>query len=268
MPWVSSYCPLDSQLLMSSVALAGSQPVCSPSSDREHLDVRVLGQGLLEARVAVGVGGVPGEAAHVVDVALAAQLLEQPLGAEVGVVDLVVVEVVGVRVVRERVDRDGLDAGRLGLVERRDQRVGIVRVEHDRVDVRRDEGAQLLELLLGRAVLVDDVQRRPPGREASASARAVQTCSSRKPLPTPPALRVADLPAAGRLRSGTRWPGPRWPVPGSPAPALAGAADGAPWWPPPPPHAADDERDRADRDQAPGLAQLLHMLRSPPCGGR
>ena len=78
---------------------------------REHLDARVFGERLLEADVAVVVGRVAGEAAHVVDVARAAHLLEQPLGAEVRVVDLVVVQVVGVRVGDVRVDRDGQDAG-------------------------------------------------------------------------------------------------------------------------------------------------------------
>ena len=139
MPWILSYSPLAMKSLMSSVALAESHCVCDAVGGRQDLDVRVLGERLLEAHVAVGVGRVAGDAAHVVDVALAAQLLEQPLGAEVRVLDLVVVEVVGVRVGDVGVDRDGHDAGGLRLLERRVEGVGVVRVEDDRVDALRDQ---------------------------------------------------------------------------------------------------------------------------------
>src|SRR5690606_22662767 len=76
-----------------------------------HLDVRVLLQRHVEADVAVVVGRVAGEAPHVVDDTFAAQLLEQPLGAEIGVLHLVVVQVVGVLVGHVGVDRHGDDAG-------------------------------------------------------------------------------------------------------------------------------------------------------------
>ena len=70
-----------------------------PAGERllDDLDARVLLQRLQEARVAVGVGRHAGDAAHLDDVALAAELLEQPLGAEAAVRDLVVRHVVGLR---------------------------------------------------------------------------------------------------------------------------------------------------------------------------
>ena len=118
----------------------------------------------LEADVAVAVGRVAGDAAHVVDGAGAAQLVEQPLGAELGVLDLVVVQVVGVRVGDIRVDRDGLDAGRLRLGQGRVQGGGVVRVEDDRVDVRGDQVTDVLELAGGVRVAVDRRQLGRPGR--------------------------------------------------------------------------------------------------------
>ena len=59
-----------------------------------------------------------------------------------GVLDLVVVQVPRVRVGDVGVNRDGHDARRVGLGERRVERVGVVRVEHDRVDLLRDQRAQ------------------------------------------------------------------------------------------------------------------------------
>ena len=106
----------------------------------------------------VSAGGA-GDAAHVDDVALAAELLEQPLGAEVGVLLLVVGEVVGGRA-RSRPGRRrrrrcrpswppssaGLSAGRVG------------RVEDDRVDAGGDQVADVLELAGGVGVAVGDVE--------------------------------------------------------------------------------------------------------------
>ena len=111
MPSTSSYAPLAMKSLASWVAVAGSQPVATPSSFGRTLMSGIVLEDVLEADVAVGVGRVAGDAAHVVDVARAAELVEQPLGAELGVLDLVVVEVVGVGVGDVGVDRDGLDAG-------------------------------------------------------------------------------------------------------------------------------------------------------------
>ena len=67
-------------------------------------------------------------------------------GAELGVEDLVVVQVVGALMGHEGVDRDGRDAGFFGLVEACVKRLGIVRVEDDRVDVGSDEVADVAEL--------------------------------------------------------------------------------------------------------------------------
>ena len=52
----------------------------------------------------------------------------------------------GVRVGDERVDRDGLDAGGLRLLEGRIERLGVVRVEDDRVHVGRDQVADVGQL--------------------------------------------------------------------------------------------------------------------------
>ena len=97
-----------------------------------------------------------GEAAGVPDGALAAELLEQPRGAEIRVLDLVVVQVPRVRVRDVRVDRDRHDALGVGLGEGRVQRVGIVRVEDDRVDVLRDQRAQVGQLSSSVRVAVND----------------------------------------------------------------------------------------------------------------
>ena len=70
--------------------------------------------------VAVGVGRVADDAAHVPDAARATDVLEQPAGADVPVRLLVVGQVVGLRVGHVRVDGDGGDAGLLRLVEGRD----------------------------------------------------------------------------------------------------------------------------------------------------
>ena len=80
-----------------------------------------------------------GEAAGVPDRASAAHLVEQPLGAELGVLDLVVVQVPGVRVGDIGVDRDRHDARVVRFGECRVERVRIVRVEDERVDVLRDQ---------------------------------------------------------------------------------------------------------------------------------
>ena len=103
----SNVTPLLMMSLIWLTAVAGSHLVTSLLGDR---DVGILGEGLLEAGVAVGVGRVAGDAAHVDDGALLAHLLEQGLGAKVGVLDLVVGQVVGARGGDERVDRDDRDA--------------------------------------------------------------------------------------------------------------------------------------------------------------
>ena len=132
--------------LASLVAVAGSQPVATPSALGTTLMSGVVLEHVLEPGVAVGVGRMAGDAAHVVDRALAAELLEEPLGAELGVLDLVVVQVVGVGIGDVGVDRDRLDAGGLGLGQRRVEGLGVVGVEDDRVDALGDQVTQVLEL--------------------------------------------------------------------------------------------------------------------------
>ena len=154
----------------------------------------------------------------------ATELLEQPLGAESRVLDLVVVQVVGVGVGDVGVDRDGRDAGCLGLVERRVERVGVVRVEDDRVHVSRDQVADVLELAGRIGVAMDGGQlgdlaggeRLGLGRadlllaEAVADAAAVRIADVVRPQPRCGALARGG---AGRLaRGGARPPrsGRRW----------------------------------------------------------
>ena len=76
-------------------------------------------------------------------------------GALVGVLDLVVRQVDGFRVGHGGIDGDGLDAGRLRLVEGRVERLGVERIEHDRVHVGRDQVTDVGKLALGIGVPVD-----------------------------------------------------------------------------------------------------------------
>ncbi len=89
------------------VAFAGSQSVWTPSSLGTSLMPGYSASACLKPVSRSVSAGWPAMPRMYDDVALAAQLLEQPLGAEVGVLDLVVGQVVGVRVGDERVDRDG-----------------------------------------------------------------------------------------------------------------------------------------------------------------
>ena len=75
--------------------------------------------------------------------------------------------------------------GSLRLGQGRVQGVGIVRVEDDRVDALGDQVANVLELAGRVRVAMDGGQRRDLAR-CERLALAVQTCSSRNPLPTPP----------------------------------------------------------------------------------
>ena len=99
--------------------------------------------------------GVAGDAAGVPDGARAAELIEQPLGAELRVLDLVVVEVPGVRIGDVAVDRDGLDAGRRSLGQCRVEGLRVVRVEDDGVDALGDQGPDVGQLAGGIRVAMD-----------------------------------------------------------------------------------------------------------------
>ena len=118
-------------------------------------DAGVLGEGLLEAFVAVGIGRMARDAAGVPHRAFPAHLLEQPTGALVRVLDLVVRQVDGFGVGHGGIDGDGLDAGRLRLVEGRIERFGVERIEDDRVHVGRDQVTDVGKLALGIGVPVD-----------------------------------------------------------------------------------------------------------------
>ena len=139
----SNLVPLDMISLIWSVPVSWSQLVDDFLGDG---DAGILGQRLLEALVAVGVGRVTGDAAHVDDRALAAELLEQPAGAEVGVVLLVVREVVGARGADRCVDRDDGDAGVDGFVDGRVERVRVRRVDDEGLDALGDQVADVGEL--------------------------------------------------------------------------------------------------------------------------
>ena len=133
------------------------------------LHVRELGERALEALVAIAVGRGAGGAAHIDDVALAADLLEQPLGAEIGVFFLVVRDDVGRRLGDGLVDGDDDDAGVGRFLERRIDARRIGRVDDDGVDAGADQVADVLELAGGVGVAVGDVQRlRPCRRRAPA----------------------------------------------------------------------------------------------------
>src|SRR5262245_15906140 len=103
------------------------------------LDPRILLLRLHEAGVAVGVGRDAGDAAHLDDVALTAELLEEPLGTEPPVGDLVVRDVVGALGGDPLVDRDDLDPARDRLRDDAVQRRRARRVDDDRVRPRRDQ---------------------------------------------------------------------------------------------------------------------------------
>ena len=70
MPWTSSYWPLLMKSLIRVVVLAGSQPVATPSLLGSSSISGKSSSAFKDALMAVVVGGMTGEAAHVVDLAL------------------------------------------------------------------------------------------------------------------------------------------------------------------------------------------------------
>ena len=97
-----------------------------------------------------------GDAAHVDDGARACPSARTGPWRQGRRIDLVVGQVVGALGGDERVDRDDRDPGRDGLVDRRVERVRIVRVDDDRVDVGRDQVADVGQLTGRVRVVVDD----------------------------------------------------------------------------------------------------------------
>ena len=118
----------------------------------------IFGERPLEALVAIAVGRRAGGAAHVDDVALAAHLLEQPFGAEIGVLLLVVGDDVGGRLGDRLVDGDDDDALPVASFERGVDAGWIGRVDDDGVDPGADQVADVLELAGRIGVAMGDVE--------------------------------------------------------------------------------------------------------------
>jgi hypothetical protein len=125
-------------------------------------DVRVLLQGLLEALVAIGIGRHARDASHLHHVAAAPELLEQPLGADAAVRDLIVRRVVRARRIDELVDEDDLDSPRPRLLRDRLQGIRVRRVDDQRVDACRDQRADVGDLTCGVGLAVEDPEPRHP----------------------------------------------------------------------------------------------------------
>ena len=117
---------------------------------RNDLDPRVILENRVEARLPDAIAGRSIDAPHLIDVALAFQLIEQPLGANLGVGHLIASHDIGFRGRDGLVRRDDDDP----LVGRRfdDSVQGLLigRVDDDRVDAGRNQRAQIRDLL-GRA---------------------------------------------------------------------------------------------------------------------
>ncbi len=120
------------------------------------VDARVLFERALPPDMPVVIGRVAGEAAHVDDVTLAAQGFEQPGGAQVGVLLLVVGDQIGIGIGHGLVDRDDRDACFSGLGQGRVHRVRTDRVDDDRVHFGSDEVPKILELTGGIGVAMVD----------------------------------------------------------------------------------------------------------------
>ena len=122
----------------------------------DDLHARVGLDDLHEALVAVVVGGHAADAAHLDDVALAAEVVDEPLGAEPAVLDLVVGDHVRLGRGDGLVDGHDDDVAGGGLLDDRVQRLTIGRVDDDRVGTRRDQVADAGDLRAGVAVDVVD----------------------------------------------------------------------------------------------------------------
>src|SRR4029450_3297343 len=140
------------QLLHGDVAALGEVPA---GEDLLQLDTRVLGHDLLEALVTVGVGRHAVDPAHVQDVALAAELVGQPLRPQAAVGDLVVGGHIGRRLRDRLVDGDDHDLLLGGLLDHRVELLPVRRVHDDGVGALGDEVLEVLDLL-GRAAVLGD----------------------------------------------------------------------------------------------------------------
>ena len=104
----------------------------------------------------VGVRGYAVDAAHLHDLARAAQLLEQPLGSELRVRGLVIGGDVGAFGRNRLVDGDDDDTLRYRRFDHRVQALTVGRVEDDRVNTLRDQPLQVGDLFGRAAVAVDN----------------------------------------------------------------------------------------------------------------
>ena len=152
----------------------------------EHLvrdvDVRELGERALEAFVAVAVGRRAGRAAHVDDVALAADLLEQPLGTEIGVLLLVIRDDVGRRLGDGLVDRHDDDPGLGRFLDARlmpSGSAGLTTMALTPAPIRLRMSSSCPAASVFRCAMLSDSTL----PEASACAFIAQIISSRQPLP-------------------------------------------------------------------------------------
>ena len=144
--------PEASRSLVACAVLSSAQPV---NTDGD-LDVGIALEHLHEALMAIRVGGNPVDAAHLHDRALAAQFVEQPLCAELGVFDLVVRQNVGLRRRDRLVDRDHHDPLVRRLLDDWVQRFAIGGVDDDDVRASRNEVADVSDLFRRTAIAVGD----------------------------------------------------------------------------------------------------------------
>ena len=123
---------------------------------RDHLDVGIVLQRFGEAFVAIRVGGHPVDAAHLDDIALAAELLEQRLGAKLAVGLLIIGHDIGGWSVDRLVDRHNDNSAIGRLLDDGIKRLAIGRVDDDDIRAGRDQIADVGDLLRRSAVAVGE----------------------------------------------------------------------------------------------------------------
>ena len=106
--------------------------------------------------MAVGVGGHAVDAALLHDGSLAAELVEQPFGAELRIFDLIVGQHIGLRRRDGLIDGDHNDALVSRLLDDGVERLAVARVDDDDVGAGGNQVADVGDLLGGTAVAVGD----------------------------------------------------------------------------------------------------------------
>ena len=260
MPWMLSYSPLEMKSLISWVVVAGSQPVCDAVRVRDDLDVRVLGERLLEARCRgrCRPGGRRCRACSrrcpcrpAARTATWRRARRTRPGCCTGCRSS--------GSVTYGVDRDGHDAGRLRLVERRVEGVGIVRVEDDRVDVRRRSGRGCPAAGRPRPCCGGWWSARRPGRR-----RAPRPWPCR-PAPRGSRCRRRRRSSSRSCTSPPRSAAPRWRrARRRAAVARRGLARGARGSGRPPLARSRDDRDGRQADEPLGPGRSFSIMCAPP----